>query len=282
MDFAHYERSSDNRVMNIRFVLRGSLLTVVVVLLALAGVLLFTESGRRMSLSQDLVLPSAPVISAPRGALPRSVGGLVEWTRYGTGDYHPVGRGFLLRLPGGQVVGITAAHSLSFSSQPPLRNIALAQGDWSRPVVEFESLHGEPGEARTGEDMTIDYTLLTVPSHHPIDPSLILEPDPRGLPQPGERVTLFSLVADQPRVFQGTVLSAEPIAAWVVMDGTFDPSGLSGSPFVSQHTGKVVGMAIAATTRGGKVLLGLHPVGSLVEKAEAAQTFPEIADYRRK
>ena len=65
------------------------------------------------------------------------------------------------------------------------------------------------------------------------------------------------------------------------MDEEFEPSGLSGSPFISQHTGKVIGMAIATTRRGGKVLLGLHPIGSLVEKALNAQTFPKIIDYRR-
>jgi hypothetical protein len=129
--------------------------------------------------------------------------------------------------------------------------------------------------------MAIDYVLLQVPSDHAIDPALILDPDPRGLPQPGEWVMLYSIVTDQPRVFEGTVLSADPSAIWVVMDEAFDPSGLSGSPFLSQHTGKVIGMAIATTRRGGKVLLGLHPIGSLVEKAEAAQTFPKIADYRR-
>ena len=37
--------------------------------------------------------------------------------------------------------------------------------------------------ARTGEDMTIDYVLLDVPLNHGIDPTLILDPDPRGLPQ---------------------------------------------------------------------------------------------------
>jgi hypothetical protein len=63
------------------------------------------------------------------------------------------------------------------------------------------------------------------------------------------------------------------------MDEDFEPSGLSGSPFISQHTGKVVGMVIAK--RAGKALLGLHPIGSLLEKAAAAQTFPNIADYRR-
>ena len=78
---------------------------------------------------------------------------------------------------------------------------------------------------------------------------------------------LYSLINDQARRFHGAVLSVDPTAVWVVMDEAFDPSGLSGSPFISQHTGKVIGMAIATTKRGGKVLLGLHPIGSLVEKA---------------
>jgi hypothetical protein len=264
--------------MNLRFVLRGSLLAVALVLLAAA---LFTIELQRRASSLTPIAPAVPALTVPRGALPTSPGGLVEWTRYGTDDYRPVGRGFLFRLPEGQIVGVTTAHSMSFSSQPPLRNIALALGEWSNPVIEFDTLRGEPGNARTGEDMSVDYVLLNVLNEHSIDPALILDPDPRGLPQPGERVALYTLINDQPRVFQGAVLSAEPSAVWVVMDDAFEPSGLSGSPFLSLHTGKVIGMAIATTTHGGKVLLGLHPIGSLVEKAQAARTFPKIADFHR-
>ncbi len=266
--------------MNIRFVLRGSLLAVVVVMVALAAVL-FTIESQRVASSLAPVAPAIPTLTVPRGALPTSPGGLVEWARYGADDYHPVGHGFLFRLPEGKVVGVTTAHSLSFSNQPALKNIALALGEWSKLVIEFDTLYGKPGNARTGEDMSVDYVLLNVSIDPAFDPALILDADPRGLPQPGERVALYSLVNDQPHVFQGAVLSAEPTAIWVVMDDSFEPSGLSGSPFVSLYTGKVIGMAIATTKRGGKVLLGLHPIGSLVEKARAAQTFPKIADYRR-
>jgi hypothetical protein len=265
--------------MNVRFVLRGSLLAIITVLLALSAVLLFTESGRQLLPVLPPVIPAVPTLTAPRGALPTSSIGLVELARYGAGDYRPVGRGFLFRLPDGQIVGVTTAHSLSFNGQLPLRSIALALGERSQPLIEFDTLRGEPGTARTGEDMTIDYVLLNAPIDPPIDPALILEPDPRGLPQAGERAALYSLVADQPHVFRGSVLSVDPSAVWVVMDAAFDPSGLSGSPFVSEHTGKVIGMAIATTKRGGKVLLGLDPIGSLVEKAVAAQTFPKIAEY---
>jgi hypothetical protein len=267
--------------MNTRFVVRGSLLALVAVLAALAGVLLFTERGRQLLPSTPPEVPAVPFLTVPRGALPTASVGLVEWSRYGAEDYRPAGRGFLFRLPSGQVAGVTTAHSVSFSNQPPLKNIVLAQGEWSKRVIELDTLRGKPGNARTGEDMSVDYVLLNVPIDYSIHPDLILEPDPRGQPEPGERVILYSLIHDQARTFQGAVLSVAPTAVWVVMDEAFDPSGLSGSPFVSQHTGKVIGMAIATTKRGGKVLLGLHPIGSLAEKAAAAQTFPKIADFRR-
>jgi hypothetical protein len=231
--------------MNIRFVVRGSLLAVVAVLVALATVLLFTERGRQSLLSLPPEAPAAPIITAPRGPLPNSPGGLIEWTRYDGGSYHPVGRGFLFRM------------------------------------IQFDTLRGTPGEARSGEDMTVDYVLLSVPIDAALDPALILNPDPRGLPQAGERVVLYSMMNDEARRFDGAVLSVDPTTVWVVMDEAFEPSGLSGSPFISQHTGQVIGMAIATTRRGGKVLLGLHPIGSLVEKALNAQTFPKIVDYRR-
>lgn len=267
--------------MNIRFVARGSLLALAAVLAALAAVLLFTERGRQLLPSTPPEIPGIPTLTMLRGELPSAPVGLVERSWYGTEGYRPVGRGFLFRLSDGQVAGVTTAHSVSFSNRPPLKSIALAQGDWSKPVIEFDTLRGEPGTARTGEDMSVDYVLLNVPIDQPLDPALILEPDPRGAPQPGERVTLYSLLNDRARTWQGAVLSAGPTAVWIVMDDEFDPSGLSGSPFVSQHTGQAVGMAIATTRRGGKVLLGLHPIGSLVEKAAAAQTFQKITDYRR-
>jgi hypothetical protein len=267
--------------MNVRFVLRGSLLASVVVLVVVAAVLLLTETGRQWLPSSQPIIPEVPTLTEPRGKLPTAPVGLIEWAQYGSGDYHPVGRGFLIRLPDGQVVGATTAHSLSFDNQPPLSKIALTKDERSRPVIELDELRGRPGAARTGDDMTIDYVLLNVPIDRAVDPALILDPDPRGLPQPGERAALFSFSDGQARVFPGAVFSVEPSAVWVVMDEAFDPSGLSGSPFLSQHTGKVIGMAIATTKRGGKVLLGLHPIGSLVEKAAAAHTFTKIADYRR-
>jgi hypothetical protein len=63
---------------------------------------------------------------------------------------------------------------------------------------------------------------------------------------------------------------------------------MSGSPVLSHHTGQVVGMAIAASPRHFRplvwryrVLIGLHPIGSIVEKAQAARLYPAMSTYRR-
>ena len=224
--------------------------------------------------------PPRPTINAPRGELPTRSVGLIEYTRYANAGYNGISCGFIFRLSTGEVVGVTTAHSLSFSAADPLQRVALGVMGQSGFVAEFDQLQGKPGVPRSGEDMTVDYVLLHTAANATLDPTLILQPDPRSQPQPGERVTLYSGLGGR-YAFSGTVQSASPQAVWVVMDGPLNPSGMSGSPFLSQHTGQVVGMVIATTQRGDRVLLSAHPIGSLVRLAEAATEFPKIAEYRR-
>lgn len=264
--------------MNGRFVVRGTALALLVALPIVAAALVLRGTDW---FSAPIEIPPPPVIAAPRGAPPAGPVGLIEQAQYGGGPYHGVGHGFVLRLADGGLVGITTAHSLSFDAQPPLRRVALMAAGMAVPAWEADRLHGEPGTARSGEDMTVDYVLLAISPDAAIDPGLVVQPDPRGLPQPGERVTLYTSVGGQPRTFGGTIISAEAQAVWVAMDSDFDPSGMSGSPVISAHTGQVVGMVIATTRRGGIRLLGLHSIGSLVRLAEAAEDLPKIEAYRR-
>ena len=188
--------------------------------------------------------------------------------------------GFLIRLSDGEIVGVTPAHGFSFGDPDhPLEQIALGVSGQTDFVVEFDTLRGQPGQPRTGGDMTVDYVLLQ--TDQPIDPSFVLTPDLRGAPQPGERVSLFSCSDVSQRILEGTVQSVSDTAVWVLMDELFNPNGMSGSPFVSQHTGHVVGMAIAVSPRGNRLLLGVHPIGSIVELAESASEFPKMSEYRR-
>ncbi len=208
--------------------------------------------------------------------MPTGPVGLRELAQYQGEGYQQVGSGFLLLLSNSEIVGVTTAHSVSICDPSrPLRRIALAVVGRTEFVGEFDTLRGRPGRPLTIEDMTIDYVLLQVDS--PGDPVLLLQPDPRGAPQPGERVSLFSGVKG--RVLGGTVQSVNDTAVWVLMDGWFNPGQMSGSPLISQHTGRVVGMAVAASPRRNRLMIGVHPIGSIVHLAESAAEFPSFVEY---
>lgn len=277
--------------MNTKFVLRGlSLALPVAIVLTLAGVSLMAIVGPPPDPT-----PLPPTILAPRGKPPTGPVGFQEWARYRGETYRLVGSGFLIRLSDGQTVGVTTAHSLAIGKPDhPLQQIALGVAgqtnfvnfvsfvNFVNFVIEFDTLRGQPGRSRGGADMTVDYVLLQ--PDQPIDPGFVLTPDPRGVPQPGERVWLINgqrgADSDHHRL-EGTVQSVSNTAVWVLMDKLFYPGLASGSPFVSQHTGQAVGMLIAGTLRGKRLLLGAHPIGSIVQLAESADEFPKLSEYRR-
>jgi hypothetical protein len=82
-------------------------------------------------------------------------------------------------------------------------------------------------------------------------------------------------------MFYGTVHTVNKYGFWVLMDDDFHPGRMSGSPFVSSHTGKVVGMAISAAHNDHGLMIGAHPIGSLVAKAESAVEFLLLSEFRR-
>jgi hypothetical protein len=268
--------------MNMKFVVRGLIFALPLAAIASAAGLALMMIQAHIGPPPDPT-PPPPTILAPRGELPAGPVGLQEWARYRGQAYRLVGCGFLLLLSNGQNVGVTPAHSVSLGNPDnPLERIALGVAGHTDFVVEFDTLHGQPGQARTGEDMRVDYVLLQTDG--PGDPAFVLTPDPRGAPQPGERVSLFSGLGDGHggrHMLEGTVQSVSDAAVWVLMDKLFYAGMMSGSPFVSQHTGQVVGMLIAGTIRGNRLLLGAHPIGSIVQLAESATEFPKISEYRR-
>jgi hypothetical protein len=193
-----------------------------------------------------------------------------------------VGSGFFLLVDGGEVVGVTTAHSVSLGNpNHPLERIALGIAGHPEQRWEFATLQGQPGKSVGPYDLSADYLLLEVDQAIPED--LLVVADPRGAPQPGERVTLYSGLGDGRGglcVHEGTVQSVEDKAFWVLMDRWFSPGQMSGSPIVSQHTGQAVGMVVAGSPRLGRILLGAHPIGSLVSLATSATDFPVLSEIR--
>lgn len=184
-----------------------------------------------------------------------------------------VGSGFIFQLPAGGTVAAAAAHSFDLAGG--LQSVQFGPDDSS---VELDMLHGMPGESRTiSMNLTNDYVLFVVHKQHPSVE--ILEPDDRGSPQPGERIVLYPGFGAENGERWGTILESDRDGAWAVMDEAFESGMMSGSPIVSVHTGRVVGMALAAGLREGHTVIGMHPIGSLVKKGLEAADFIALSEY---
>ena len=291
--FRGMQRQRRSRPPNFRFVARGLIAALAVIIVVLVGLSFLPRQilaplAYYWEINQPAPLaPPVPTLAIPRGALPSGPVGLVEQAQYAGEPLRSVGSGFLLQLEGGPVIGVTTAHSLGPLGGPPnrLQRVAFSVASQPDSVMSFDRLYGPPGVPLHDENLAADYVLLKLPNSTPaFDARLVLTPDSRGAPQPGERVVLFSGLGDgqgNARPLLGTVWSVNALAFWVVMDGAFDAAGMSGSPLISEHTGRVVGMAMAVRYRRGHTLVGFHPIGSLVQQAQAAAAFPLIAEFVR-
>ena len=267
--------------LNWGFVLRGGALAMAA--LGMVAAVLTFLIGRAFPPLPYAQPPSPPTIQAPRGEIPASAAGLQLWVRPKGEGERLAGSAFLLLLPDGQIVGLTAAHNLAWGDSAHLLEfvtlrIAIAgearggrggeagggigAGDvGSGAGIRIAGLHGAPGRPRRfGLDLSPDHALLALEGE-PAESAL--EPDPRGGAQAGERILLLSGV-DGGR-HEGVVFRSEPQGIWCLMQAGFDPARMSGSPAFSLHTGKVIGMAVAAGWREGRLVLGLVPIGALVE-----------------
>jgi hypothetical protein len=262
--------------VNLRFTIKALLLAVPMAILITAVWIL----GRMGFTRIPDPTPLPPTIQAPQGEMPTGMVGLQEWAQYRDEPYRSVGSGFFLLLETGTVVGVTTAHSVSLGNpNHPLERIALGIAGHPDHRWEFSILHGLPGCPWRPGNLSADYVLLA--GTEAIQQDLLVAPDPRGAPQPGERVTLYSGLGDGRgglRVHEGTIQSVEDRGFWMLTDRWFNPAQMSGSPIISQHTGQVVGMVVVGSPRLGRIMLGAHPIGSLVSLATSATEFPTLSE----
>jgi hypothetical protein len=206
-----------------------------------------------------------PVINVPQGHLP---GGFRAFTGWFSGI--SISCGFLMELEDGRVVGVTAAHATA-----PLPRGIPAEF-YAPDGVLMASLKGQIGRGQTfrQDHLSFDYVLWAVAEN--TDPMLFLKADLRYQGQPGEGVVVIGWPSDGAGGsihWPGVVMKVTPEATWIQLEGSFEPAGYSGCPVVSQYTGRLIGMAVVGANRP-PVIMGLHPVGSLLEKARTALASP--------
>jgi hypothetical protein len=267
--------------MNTRFLLRG--LVIALVMVAIGLLILYFALPFIFPGPPSGPIPAVPTIYSPAGELPVAQVGLQEWALYRNETIRCVGSGFFFKISDSSVIATTTAHSLEIGNkEKPLEVVAFKIPGEDQFSAELVKLHGEPGQARLfGQNLSKDYVLLQV-EHRPED-ELILVPDPRGNAQPGERVVLHSGHCGEEsgaRIFHGSVLTVDEHGIWVVMDDDINPATMSGSPVLSMHSGKVIGMTTAAAIQEGRILIGINPIINLMERAFQAQVFLRLKDYK--
>ena len=199
------------------------------------------------------------------------------------------GTGFFAKAPGGKVAAVSSAHFLDFDG-PPLMEAKWLDVRTSKPVASFTRSWGKPGDGGSNEpspDLRTDYWIMPVEAKDADGGDAdaraaavaALELDTRDKPALGEKVWLpdkdpkakhgFNLV-------EGAVVETDVKYSLVQLAGEIKLQSQSGSPIISQRTGKVIGTLSRGGTRNGKSFLLLAPMAPVARVLADAKELPQL------
>jgi len=196
------------------------------------------------------------------------------------GEVTQQGTGFLARKLSGEVVGVTSAHFLDFDGP------ALEQAIWldvvtQKPVARFEQSFGRPGYLPQLEPMDLRSDYLIVFSDSQTIDQPVLELDLRLKPEERERVWFpdkHDNAADGYLLVEGTVMRSGEQYCAVRLDRQITPQSQSGSPFISQKTGKVIGTWSCARPAKEHFYVFLTPASHLSKVIREAKDRPMLRE----
>src|SRR3990172_8408362 len=192
------------------------------------------------------------------------------------------GTGFFVRAPSNKIVAVTSGHFLNTDGSP------LTEARWleirsERPMATFTSSWGPPGSEGTIQpivDLRRDYLLMPAPGDVPAD--VVLELDRRETPDLGERIWFPNKT---PRAelgyeaVEGMVVEADLKYSIVVLDGLIELVLQTGSPIISQKSGRVIGtLSRGGEPHEGKTVLFLAPASGILKALIEANEFPRLQD----
>lgn len=182
------------------------------------------------------------------------------------------GTGSFIRAPNGKIIGLTSAHVINFSG-PKLLEVNWLDIKTQHSVATFVKSWGMPGYEGSYEplDLRSDYLLLLAEGD--VDAQSLLEMDSRNI-IPEQEPIWFPNKNGQARkgfdLVEGKVIKTDPAYLFVKLDKEVDLQSRSGTPIISQLTGKVIGI-LAGCDNTDSTLLYLTPGFSIYQALIEAQ-----------
>lgn len=191
------------------------------------------------------------------------------------------GTGFFAKAPNGKLVAVSSAHFLKRNG-PPLLGAVWLNNATGKGIAKASTSWGSVGRAGTMQpemDLRSDYLLL--PIDDAVKPEEVLEFDLRSLPNEGERVWLPNKDESAEKGHHnvaGTVTEATENYIVVELDVPIKLQSQSGSPFISQDTGKVIGTLSTANPNVKPLKIYLTPAEAILRQLAKQDSFPKLRD----
>lgn len=214
-----------------------------------------------------------PAIAAPRGQILYQP--VFNWAG---GEQTAQGTGFFVKAPNGKFAAVTSAHFVE-PDGPALLNATWQTIDGEQIAAKLTKSWGPPGKLGGSKyDQRSDYLLF--PAQPLFDLPQVLEFDSRPQVEDDEPIWFVdkdgSKSAAEQRVIAGQVRLVTPLALMIVLDEPIELQSQSGSPFISQKTGKVIGLLSLGGEKDGEVQLIAAPVNRIVKQLQDDTSFPEL------
>jgi hypothetical protein len=211
--------------------------------------------------------PEVEELAEPEASPP--AGGLIcqPTFHFEGGDSTQQGTGFFAAAADGEVLGVTSAHFIDFEGAKMV-SAAWHSVEDNAVIASFTHSYGPPGNAGdelTG-DMREDYLIFSggdVATAHNV-----LALDERAQPEVGEPIWFPNKNASADwghQIISGKVTETEAKFSLVTLDKYITLRSQSGSPIISQRTGKVIGTLSRGGMDRGRTVLILCPSKGILD-----------------
>ncbi len=171
-----------------------------------------------------------------------------------------------------KIVAVGTAHGHPRDALALAGEVRFLLGHSQQRVSAARRFFAPPGRSfhEAGADLTQDIAIFALET----EPQKIhvLEADPRGTPEVGERVRILGVPANPPHDeddYFGTVASATASRIEIDLDTTAKLEGWGGAPVIALRSKRVVGVLQAAVQKETSLRLAVTPIASVLARMKA-------------